>query len=686
MLVAAAAMTGPAGAALKQTDADTWKDDFDTPALTGWQANPTFVPERDGDRTVLRAGGPAREEQERARLAYALADVDLDDYAVECAIRKAAGNWAGLVFRSGTNGTLEVVFTEDGRLMLRRQPQCEVLARAAVPADKEPYRRLRVVGLGPVIRVYVDGQKVAQVRDEGLLRGKPGLFAHFTHAFFDGFEVSRKLRPEESVLIGPADPRDALLVPPAKPATIALSVWNAFAQPKTLTLRWELPSRSAEGPTPATASATNQQVLSVEPRRSTVAQLSLPPLPDGLTRLAVAVLDGDRELERLLMPVAAVTPPDVAPEEPFFPFAVYDKYALGGEPWFRNTYLHAVCADLRRHGCNTILTGGLLAPPTKAQLDIVARYGMKVVLRVDNAVPNEVADHPAVLTFLIGDEPTLANVADYQRRYIEIRKQHPGRKLTTNVIGETIGTAGENDAWLVLPKLDPDTVLVRYYPIRKSAYDLIRTLTYKGWMPPNAVFRLISVAAGEKPWWYVAQTFGHHITPERPEPYWRNPTGAELTGMLHLALAHGARGLFFYTYQSEGKDVPSLVAQEDLRPTDDKYEALSRFARQIAPARAALLSAKWSGQEVRAEPPTIEAIGRETADGRKLVYLVNRDTVRAAEGRVTILSAVSAATDLFSGQTTAFSSAAQVSVATVNLPPGAGCLWELRLPPAASRP
>jgi hypothetical protein len=173
-----------------------------------------------------------------------MANRSLGDGAVECAIRTFAGNWAGLVFRRGPAGWFEFFLDGGKQLTVRRQPGAVVLASVAVPASRENYRRLRVVGLGPVLRAYVDGEKLVQFADESRLSGQFGLLAHMAHVAFDDFVATSTLRPEETVLVRPQRPTEPLLARPGGHAELDLTVLNALSEPTPLTIQWRLAAPS----------------------------------------------------------------------------------------------------------------------------------------------------------------------------------------------------------------------------------------------------------------------------------------------------------------------------------------------------------------------------------------------------------------------------------------------------------
>ncbi len=666
-----------ASAALRQADEHTWRDDFESDALQGWALPGYYTAGKDGANGVLRVGGPSKAEQEAVKLSYPGVGPAWADCAVQARIRQLAGSWAGLFARKSKAGHLEA-FLFGARILVRRQPGSIVLSQAPLPASKDPWRTLRIVAVGPSLRVYVDGLLMFACADEELTAGTCGIAAHYTHAFWDDFELTDKLLPRETLTVRPVAPETGLLATPGQPATVRLAVRNAAREARTVDI-------ACAEYTGAAATAGVKQTVKLGPGEEAELPVALGSPAAGLHWYDCAITEGGAPLETVRFPLAAVTPPDAPADEPFLVFGVYDKYELGGEPWELNTYLHATCADLRAHGFNTIMAGNSMPKPNVTHMDILARYGVKVILRGIGELPPEVAHHPAVLGIAFGDEPTVDDLDGYRKRFDELAAKY-GKPVTTCLIGDSIGTGAGADPWLIWPKLGSGLKLARYYPIRKSCYDLLRYPSYKGY-PPEAIFRMLETAAGAEGWYYVAQTFGDRVSEQVPEPYWRNPDAAEVKAMAHLGLAYGARGIICYTYQTERATWPALVEQRWLRAEDEKYTALAGVSAKVQPVRGLLLGSKWHGLEVRCDPPSVEAVARQTADGQVLIYLINRDTDAAVAATVTVLPVagnkrvpLAAAKDLFSGREIALEHQADRSTGRVNLAPGDAELWAVTLP------
>lgn len=668
---------GPALAALVQVSEHEWRDDFNSATLQGWDLPGYFTAARDGDNGVLQSGGPTREEQDAVKLLYRGVGPSWGDCAVQARIRQFAGSWAGLFVRKCPAGHLEA-FVAGQSLLVRRQPGAVVLSQAPLPPSSDPWRTLRLVALGPFLRVYVDGDLLFACADDELVAGQSGIAAHNTYAWWDDFCMTDRLLPRETLIVRPVAPETGLLAVPGQPVTVTLAVRNAAPQARIIQLS------CAEYTGHITEPAATH-TLSLGAGETQELPLALGRLSEGLHWFDCLISEDGQDQDTVRFPVAAVTPPDVPYDEPFLVVGAYDRYELGGEPWQLNTYLHAMCADMRAHGLNTIMAGNTMPKPTVTQMDILARYGMKVILRGIGEIPPEVARHPAVLAIAFGDEPNIGELEGYQKRFRELAEKY-GKPVTTCLVGDAAGTGRSDDPLLIWPHLDEGMKLARYYPIRKSCYDLVNYPSYKG-LPPVATLRLLETAAGASGWYFVMQTFGDRVSEQVPEPYWRNPDGAEVRAMMHLGLAHGARGIICYTYQTERPNWPALVEQRWLRPEDEKYAALAEVARKIHPVRALLLDSRPEGLEVRVQPLTAIGLARKTLDGRLLVYLINLDTDAPAEVTVTVLPVVNnrrvplaGARELFSGREVPLEHGTDRSTGHTTLAPGDAELWELALP------
>jgi len=411
-----------------------------------------------------------------------------------------------------------------------------------------------------------------------------------------------------------------------------------------------------------------------------------PGLPEGFYIIRMWVRKDGRVVERGIMPVGVYGPipkPDASVSEPFFPFGVYDKYVISRDPVIIMTYLHAVCRTCRKMGVNMLTSGNTLWGPTKEQLDVCRAYGIRVMLRDDWNFRggDELRNHPAVITLMFGDEPSMKNIESYKQAYDEKQAKYPDKTVVTCLIAGSMGTLSDHDPLLLWPKLKPRLRMIRLYCVRKTDFDGM--LSWRpGTMSASAVFHMAD-ASYDTPWWYIAPTFGANATDLRPNPHWRNPSAGELKGLLHLALAYGCKGVTAYSLQThmgtEANPSPSLVTQDTLAPEDHKYKAYSEMAHWVAKMKTyLLLKTQIGGLDVSADRPEVEVIPRRTDDGRQFLYVVNKDGNHEVTTGVKILAMrLGKITDLYTRKDVSFGFEGRWPLAKVTLGPGDGALWEL---------
>jgi len=196
------------------------------------------------------------------------------------------------------------------------------------------------------------------------------------------------------------------------------------------------------------------------------------------------------------------------------------------------------------------------------------------------------------------------------------------------------------------------------------------------------VFQLID-AYNDTPWWFVSQTFGVVPTETRPETYWGNPTPAELTGLTHMALAHGAKGVLGWAlqthWQQAGNDVPCLLKQDTLAPADGKWQAWLDMAKFVTRFKPILRDAKLGGCEPAAERADLEVVPRQTSDGRKIIYIVNLNTRESVESDIWLFAGqMLALHDLVDDRNVPLTTGEwDRATAHVKLEPGEGRLYEV---------
>lgn len=489
-----------------------------------------------------------------------------------------------------------------------------------------------------------------------------------------GFKTPARMTPADCVL-NPLTADPSGVYRPGAEVVLTALVDNPTAAHLSGQIRWQLAGRAESG----------QIGVSLPARQESRVRLALPTLAAGFYVLAVELRLEGGSVDARRFPVAVIEPPkpDATVGDPFFPVGGYNKFFLSHDPQIARIYMHGICASLRAHHMNTYV--GPALDNLREELEIAKFYGIRVLVRLEPEIPQWAYDHPAVLAYMFGDEPAAKDVDRYKARYEEFRRRHPARPLVTAMVGERVGTLTEDDPVRLWQVLGSEVRLARFYPFRKVQYDLLRHPVYKKMLPVATAFDLFD-GTSDKPWWYVIQGFGGRPTAERPDPYWRNPTPAELTALGHLSLAYGARAILSWPLQTHGPEPSSgvaLIAQETLTDEDGKYAALAGLAAQIAEAKPVLLRHRRAAIDVSCDVPAVLPVPREDPQtGRKYVYLVNLDAARAQTGRLTIVpgkdTKFSSAVDVYCGGRLELTSQGKLLVAPVRLGPGSGQLWELK--------
>jgi hypothetical protein len=199
-------------------------------------------------------------------------------------------------------------------------------------------------------------------------------------------------------------------------------------------------------------------------------------------------------------------------------------------------------------GFNSVLTYSSSTTQLKAYLDEAARVGLKAIVhspgmwfgkggeaKLRQAV-GTLKDHPALLGWYLIDEPSTdrkgAAPADLARLYAlmqELDPYHP----TFTVYCRPVEFAAYKDTH--------DIFMCDPYPVGNGPLSFVAEWTELG----------KTAMRGEKPVHVVPQSFGSE---KGPQVQWRIPTAAEEICMGYLALAHGAKALFYYRFDVQQYD------------------------------------------------------------------------------------------------------------------------------------
>ena len=207
-------------------------------------------------------------------------------------------------------------------------------------------------------------------------------------------------------------------------------------------------------------------------------------------------------------------------------------------------------------------------------------------------------------------------MGEYVKSYKKARaeRENPDQLLLTNVVADRSLSCLNHFFW---DAIQPRHRLCRIYSCSGSTTTLDnlrlvgKTISYPGQLKNIQNY-------GSTPYSILVPTFGGGGT----KAFYRDPTPAEVRVMMHMSLAYGAKGLFFYTWQSQGSE--AFVDTYSLRPLDGKVPAAAEELRRIRPHDKLIHSLVPDTRRVFSSSPWVEAVPLRGGEG-KYVYVVNRN-------------------------------------------------------------
>ena len=346
-------------------------------------------------------------------------------------------------------------------------------------------------------------------------------------------------------------------------------------------------------------------------------------------------------------------------------------------------YFERTMADLKRLGVNTIVANWTPRDHRQLLLDTATRHGLRVIVHLDEvnaflwdhsrfARENYVAAfreavgtvkrHPATLGYYLVDEPTPtpenAQKIEIAKKIIEaLDPERPGFSCLLGNYDDLFRQVGYH------------VLLVDIYPVytQRLQGDVLH-----GYI--SAVDHAREVAAG-KPVWVIPQCFGFG----KPQPR-AIPTPNEVSLMVWEAIAHGAKGIVYFIYQSttgiQGEWLQGIVNM-DLEPLDHRHAEVQRVNAAVRKLAPTLLKLHWEKNDVAtASTPNVDVQAFRHANGRRYLCVVNQDTHAAVTANLEFtLSAapkVRQVRDVATGARVGDSSGA-----SIRLEPGEGKLLEV---------
>jgi len=295
-------------------------------------------------------------------------------------------------------------------------------------------------------------------------------------------------------------------------------------------------------------------------------------------------------------------------------------------------YYESTMADLASLGINTVMGCWTPRDHRPLLLDAAERYGIRVIVHLDeinsllwlperlgkeNFVPvfrqavDTARDHPATLGYYLVDEPAptqenIANITMARQLLQALDPEHPGFSCLNTGWGETF------------PQVGYHVLLVDIYPVYWAR---LQGEVLDGYI---AALDRASDVAGDSPLWVIPQCFGfggpnpHGI----PEPH-------EVSLMVWEAIAHGAKGIIYFIYQSttdvQGEWLRGIV-DEQLQPMDHRYDEARHLNRAIAAVADTLLQLRREPSKVASVQEGIDVQAFTHADGTLYLCVVNQAT------------------------------------------------------------
>ncbi len=645
IILSAVIGSGTASASLEEVKDGVWVEDFEDGLLLDWEV----TGESDAELT---------EDEGNSLLAFSgagqvtLADMKFKDFAVEVTIKGGGG---GIRFGGKYRAFITTYF--GGSLRVSGERKELALLKRGYKIGRS--YRLKVVCFGSFIQVYVNGRKEFEKSDASPARGPIALVTGKKGALLDDVRISTRLSPEEGAVAVPEDDDQTLLFSSAVDAELQLKSANysdrdvqlvvAVRHFKATSVPDPADNASAAGAggkgsrgansasaksrtivkygtqyyfaietLPDKTVATSKAILKAKSKGSLKPNLGR--IPPGFYMLELSFLCNGKEQSNRKYPFAVFE--DTEPVEyraPVIPVGTYThkmpKAMKEENPLWWNTHLHAVALTLKKHNLNIVVAPGAYASET---VDVFQRYGVSVLERGSHGL-----DHPAVIGTLAGDEPHASEMDFYRAQYGELEKK-TDKPVMTCCVGEGIGLGGKYFFW---KEFNPRVRIFRWYGIKKHFYGIHHHLIYKGILPFHDVLR-ISYASFDTPYWAILPSNGD----KGHEAYFQYPSPAQHRGMMHLAVAYGARGILLYSLQAGFGT--GLVNTVTLKPNGENLAAIGEVAGNIKKHARLIRSLEVGKLDVRCASPDIEPVPLHDSKDGRYVYAINRNTKETVSCRL----------------------------------------------------
>ena len=301
-------------------------------------------------------------------------------------------------------------------------------------------------------------------------------------------------------------------------------------------------------------------------------------------------------------------------------------------------YYEYTMKDLGDHGFNLIVPVWTPHDHRRLQLDVAQKYGIKALVHLDEintAVASgvlpagrnmfqlaedaikSVKNHPALAGYYMIDEP--GNSPDMAKRIADAKQAL--ETVDPKCPGFSCLLGGYED---LLKTVDYQVLMIDIYPLHPN---------WSGdWSGYIAELERGQRNAGSRPLWVIMQAFG------KPNNSWMIPNAEQVRAQVWLALAHGAKGMLYFIYQSttgfQGEWLQGLVDM-DLKPMDGRLDEVGRLNANIKKIAPTLLKLKPAEFDIAVKNDLVLAKAFTDPSGARYAIVVNKDVKRSVSAHWT---------------------------------------------------
>ena len=291
-------------------------------------------------------------------------------------------------------------------------------------------------------------------------------------------------------------------------------------------------------------------------------------------------------------------------ERDYFPIGIFgvQRY-IPGTPDFANPAKPDDMRECAEHLIDVVAPGYHVVNP---DLSYLKRYGLDVIggrwAQPKSRANKRLALHPALRGWWIADEPHLANVSPMEliRRREAFRGLDPRAPSWLNHC-PSLGAYYDYDV--------ADIISLDYYPIPQGTLQVIEHEL-------DALRR----AVAPKPVWFVPQAFRSNNSSRWP----RFPTRDEERLMVSMALAHGAKGIIYFSYGGNVTEPVHGVGLTNEPEAKALWSAIRRLNMELA-MLGPLLVRGVPTRLAQATHKNVEAVAIVCGEEAIVLFVINHD-------------------------------------------------------------